>query len=234
MIDKNRLEQKCSTWNIALTGTQLDQLDAFAEILVEYNQKVNLTAITDPEGIEDKHFLDSLLFASQPEVAGKMVDVGAGAGFPGIVTKIFKPELELTLMEPTGKRVDFLKYACAELGLTGVEFAKERAEEAARKVWREQFDIASARAVAALPVLSEYCLPLVKVGGRFIAMKGPEADAEAKAAANALKKLGGRYEETRQFTLPDGSARGLVFCKKISQTPTVYPRNGGKIAKKPL
>ena len=119
MIDKNRLEQKCSTWNISLTGTQLDQLDAFAEILVEYNQKVNLTAITDPEGIEDKHFLDSLLFASQPEVAGKMVDVGAGAGFPGIVTKIYKPELELTLMEPTGKRVEFLKYACGQLGLTG-------------------------------------------------------------------------------------------------------------------
>ena len=108
MIDKQRLEEKCSTWNIALTGTQLDQLDAFAQILVDYNQKVNLTAITDPEGIEDKHFLDSLLFASQPEVAGRMVDVGAGAGFPGIVTKIFKPELELTLMEPTGKRVDFL------------------------------------------------------------------------------------------------------------------------------
>lgn len=234
MIDKNRLEQKCSTWNIALTGTQLDQLDAFAEILVEYNQKVNLTAITDPEGIEDKHFLDSLLFASQPEVAGKMVDVGAGAGFPGIVTKIFKPELELTLMEPTGKRVDFLKYLCAELGLTGIEFAKERAEEAARKVWREQFDVACARAVAALPVLCEYCLPLVKPGGLFIALKGPEADAEAKAAANALHKLGGQYRETRTFTLPDGSARGLVVCKKISQTPTVYPRNGGKIAKKPL
>ncbi len=124
MIDKSRLEQKCSTWNITLTGTQLDQLDAFAQILVEYNQKVNLTAITDPEGIEDKHFLDSLLFASQPEVAGKMVDVGAGAGFPGIVTKIYKPELELTLMEPTGKRVEFLKYACGQLGLTGVEFAK--------------------------------------------------------------------------------------------------------------
>ena len=109
MIDKSRLEQKCSTWNITLTGTQLDQLDAFAQILVEYNQKVNLTAITDPEGIEDKHFLDSLLFASQPEVAGKMVDVGAGAGFPGIVTKIYKPELELTLMEPTGKRANTLR-----------------------------------------------------------------------------------------------------------------------------
>ena len=174
--------------------------------------------LTSPEGIEDRHFADSLLFAAQPEVQGKLVDVGTGAGFPGIVAKIYKPDLALTLMEPTGKRVDFLKYACAELGLTGVEFAKERAEEAARKIWREQFDVASARAVAALPVLSEYCLPLVKVGGSFI----------------ALKKLGGRYEETRQFTLPDGSARGLVFCKKISQTPTVYPRNGGKIAKKPL
>ena len=137
-------------------------------------------------------------------------------------------------MEPTGKRVDFLRYACAELGLTGVEFAKERAEEAARKIWREQFDIAGARAVAALPVLCEYCLPLVKVGGVFLAMKGPEAEAEAKAGANALKKLGGAYAETRTFTLPDGSARGLVLCKKISQTPTVYPRNGGKIAKKPL
>ena len=234
MIDKNRLATKCSTWNIELTGTQLDLLDKYAALLVSYNEKVNLTAITSPEGIEDRHFADSLLFAAQPEVQGKLVDVGTGAGFPGIVAKIYKPDLQLTLMEPTGKRVDFLKYACAELGLTGVEFAKERAEEAARKIWREQFDVASARAVAALPVLSEYCLPLVKIGGSFIAMKGPEADAEAKAAANALKKLGGQYEETRQFTLPDGSARGLVFCRKISQTPTVYPRNGGKIAKKPL
>ena len=124
MIEKARLAEKCSTWNINLTPEQLDQLDRYAQILVEYNQKVNLTAITDPEGIEDKHFLDSLLFASQPEVAGRMVDVGTGAGFPGVVTKIYKPEIELTLMEPTGKRVDFLKYVCAELGLTGVEFAK--------------------------------------------------------------------------------------------------------------
>ena len=224
MIDKQRLEAKCSTWNIALTGTQLDQLDAFAQILVDYNQKVNLTAITDPEGIEDKHFLDSLLFASQPEVAGRMVDVGAGAGFPGIVTKIYKPELELTLMEPTGKRVEFLKYACAQLGLTGVEFAKERAEEAARKVWREQFDLASARAVAALPMLAEYCLPLVRVGGSFLAMKGASGEEELAAARGAIKKLGGEYKETRT----------LILCKKISQTPTAYPRNGGKIAKSPL
>ena len=228
MIDKSRLEQKCSTWNITLTGTQLDQLDAFAQILVEYNQKVNLTAITDPEGIEDKHFLDSLLFASQPEVAGKMVDVGAGAGFPGIVTKIYKPELELTLMEPTGKRVEFLKYACGQLGLTGVEFAKERAEEAARKAWREQFDLASARAVAALPMLAEYCLPLVKVGGNFLAMKGASGEEELAAARGAIKKLGGEYRETRTLHLPGGDTRTLILCKKISQTPTAYPRNGGR------
>ena len=234
MIDKNRLQAKCSTWNIPLTGAQLDLLDRYAELLVSYNEKVNLTAITSPEGIEDRHFADSLLFAAQPEVSGRLVDVGTGAGFPGIVAKIYKPDLELTLMEPTGKRVDFLRYACAELGLTGVEFAKERAEEAARKIWREQFDVASARAVAALPVLCEYCLPLVKVGGRFIAMKGPEAGAEAKAAANALKKLGGQYEERAPSRCRTAVPAGWCSAKKISQTPTVYPRNGGKIAKKPL
>ena len=234
MIDKNRLAEKCSTWNIALTGTQLDQLDQYAELLVSYNQKVNLTAITDPEGIEDKHFLDSLLFACQPEVAGRMVDVGAGAGFPGIVTKIYKPELALTLMEPTGKRVEFLRYVCGQLGLEGVEFAKERAEEAARKTWREQFDLASARAVAALPVLAEYCLPLVRVGGAFIAMKGASAAEELEAAQGAIRRLGGRYSQTRAFHLPGGDARSLVVVQKISQTPTAYPRNGGKIAKAPL
>ena len=227
MIDKQRLEEKCSTWNIALTGTQLDQLDAFAQILVDYNQKVNLTAITDPEGIEDKHFLDSLLFASQPEVAGRMVDVGAGAGFQGIVTKIFKPELELTLMEPTGKRVEFLKYACAQLGLTGVEFAKERAEEAARKVWREQFDIASARAVAALPVLSEYCLPLVKVGGNFLAMKGASGEEELAAARGAINGRAPRVwtSPSRWCSNPGSCPPANSFCStrpwpSLSPTPS--------------
>lgn len=234
MIDRERLAQKCSTWNIELTGTQLDLLDRYAELLVSYNEKVNLTAITTPEGIEDRHFADSLLFAAQPEVAGRMVDVGTGAGFPGVVAKIYKPDLELALMEPTGKRMDFLKYVCGELGLTGVEFVRERAEEAARKQWREAFDLASARAVAALPVLCEYCLPLVKVGGHFLAMKGPDADNELELAATALRKLGGRAVDDRAFTLPDGSARRLLVMEKISQTPPAYPRNGGKIAKKPL
>ena len=235
MIDKNRLATKCSTWNIELTGTQLDLLDKYAELLVSYNEKVNLTAITSPEGIEDRHFADSLLFAAQPEVQGKLVDVGTGAGFPGIVAKIYKPDLALTLMEPTGKRVDFLKYACAELGLTGVEFAKERAEEAARKIWREQFDVASARAVAALPVLAELCLPLVKPGGYFLAMKSVDSEAELDSAKRALETLGGRVEAVRDYDIPGTDVRHrLIFIKKFRKTPEKYPRVFAKIKKNPL
>lgn len=232
MIDTSRLIEKAARYGIDAAPVA-DALDRYAELLVEYNRKVNLTAITEPEGIEDRHFIDSLLLAAQPEVRGRVVDVGTGAGFPGIVLKLFRPEIELTLMEPTGKRVDFLKYACAELGIEA-EFAKERAEEAARKRWRETFDTAVARAVADLPVLAEYCLPLVKVGGVFVAMKGSSAQDEAARGAGAVKKLGGEVAGTRAFTLPDSSARELIFCTKISHTPPAYPRNGGKIAKAPL
>ncbi|MEG2930661.1 MAG: 16S rRNA (guanine(527)-N(7))-methyltransferase RsmG, partial [Ruthenibacterium sp.] len=174
MIDKNRLIEKAARYGINAAPIA-DALDAYAQLLVEYTKKVNLTAITTPEGIEDRHFIDSLLLAAQPELRGRVVDVGTGAGFPGIVAKLYRPELSLTLMEPTGKRVDFLRFACAELGLTDVEFAKERAEEAARKIWRERFDAATARAVADMAMLSEYCLPLVKTGGVFLAMKGTSA-----------------------------------------------------------
>ena len=232
MIDTSRLIEKAARYGIDAAPVA-DALDRYAELLVEYNKKVNLTAITEPEGIEDRHFIDSLLLAAQPEVRGRVVDVGTGAGFPGIVLKLFRPEIELTLMEPTGKRVDFLKYACAELGIEA-EFAKERAEEAARKRWREAFDTAVARAVADLPVLAEYCLPLVNVGGVFVAMKGSSAQDEAARGAGAVKKLGGEVAGTRAFTLPDSSARELIFCTKISHTPPAYPRNGGKIAKAPL
>ena len=232
MIDTERLIRKAAAYGIDAAPV-VRKLDEYAALLVEYNQKVNLTAITDAEGIEDRHFIDSLLLAARPEVCGRMVDVGTGAGFPGIVVKLFRPELDLTLMEPTGKRVDFLKYACSALGVEA-EFAKERAEEAARKVWREQFDLASARAVAALPMLAEYCLPLVKVGGNFLAMKGASGEEELAAARGAIKKLGGAYKETRTLHLPGGDTRTLILCQKISQTPTAYPRNGGKIAKSPL
>ena len=151
MIDKDRLQQKAAGY-----GLQIDHcvaaLDRYAQLLVDYNQKVNLTALTRPEEIEDRHFIDSLLFAAQPQVAGRLVDVGTGAGFPGVVAKLYKPDLRLTLMEPTGKRVAFLQFLCAELGLQA-EFVKERAEEAARKGWREVFDVATARGVATLDKL---------------------------------------------------------------------------------
>ena len=234
MIDTSRLQAKAAALGIHLSGTQLDLLDRYAGILVEYNQKVNLTAITDPEGIEDKHFIDSLVLANHPLVRGKMVDVGTGAGFPGVVAKIYHPDLELTLMEPTGKRVEFLKYLCGQLGLTGVEFAKERGEEAARKQWREVFDLATARAVAALPALVEYCLPLVKVGGVFLAMKGPEGTQELAVARRAITLLGGGQGAVTRTLLPGGEHRTLLQIPKIAPTPAAYPRNGGKIAKKPL
>lgn len=231
MIDQKRLIARGESYGLDLAPIA-KKLDIYADFLVEYNQKVNLTAITDPEGIENKHFIDSLLLAALPEVQGRLVDVGTGAGFPGVVAKLYKPELELTLMEPTGKRIDFLKYLCEKLEIKA-EFAKERAEEAARKKWREQFDVATARGVAALPVLSEYCLPLVKVGGVFIAMKSDDT-AELAASTGAFAKLGGELLRREEKNLPDGAQRSLILIKKISQTSTVYPRNGGKIAKAPL
>ena len=219
---------------LGLSADCVPQLLRYAALLEEKNRVMNLTAITDPAEVARLHFLDSAALLTLTDLRNKtLVDVGTGAGFPGIVAKLYKPQLALTLMEPTGKRVDFLRYVCGQLGLEA-EFVKERAEEAARKRWREAFDVASARAVAALPVLLEYCLPLVKKGGLFIAMKGAGAAQEAQQAQAAAAKLGGRYAGRRDFTLPDGSARSLLFYEKISQTPPVYPRNGGKIAKAPL
>ena len=232
MIDRIRFAQTLKEYNIELTEKQMDQLDKYAEILVEYNEKVNLTAITDPLGIENKHFLDSLLFAANPLVKGKVADVGTGAGFPGIVTKIYKPEIDITLIEPTGKRCTFLQYALDTLGLDG-HVVKERAEEAARKQWREQFDVVTARAVADMRVLSEYCIPLAELGGYFIAMKG-DGEKELAPALKAIDKLGGRYETMKTFTLPDESKRCLIITAKVKETPKTYPRNGGKIAKAPL
>ena len=232
MIDKERFINKAKTYNIEINATEAEKFNKYAELLVEWNKKINLTAILSPEGIEDKHFIDSLLLANQPEVKGNLVDVGSGAGFPGVVVQLFKPETKVTLMEPTGKRIVFLQEVSLALGLP-CKCVKERAEEAARKAWRESFDVATARAVAALPELCEYCLPLVKPGGFFIAMKG-DVDKEIEDAQNAMAKLGGSYKETRKFTLPDGSERTLVVIEKIEATSKVYPRNGGSIAKKPL
>lgn len=233
ILNFDRMKKKLYDNSVELSQKSFEKMDDYAGLLVEWNQKMNLTAITEPEEMENKHFIDSLLFAKQPEISGKIVDVGSGAGFPGMVAKIYKPELDVTLIEPTGKRVRFLENLIQELGLQ-VSVVKERAEEAARKSWRETFDVATARAVAALPVLCEYCLPLVKVGGFMVAMKGSDVMGEVGSSGTAIDKLGGKLEKIKEFSLPDGSFRSLVFIKKVSLTPAVYPRNGGTIAKKPL
>ena len=234
MIDKNRLATKCSTWNIELTGTQLDLLDKYAELLVSYNEKVNLTAITSPEGIEDRHFADSLLFAVQPEVQGKLVDVGTGAGFPGMPLRILKDDFDLTLLDSLGKRVNWLQEVCDELQLKRVACVHARAEEFAMQ-HREQFDIATSRAVAQLSILSELCLPLIKVGGQFVAMKSVDTEDEIAAAKSAIKTLGGHIVKVEDYTIPTSDVvHRLVIVEKVSPTPRAYPRAFAKIKKAPL
>lgn len=232
MIEEKRLQQLCQAYDLCLDEDMLHKLSRYAQLLTEWNQKINLTTITAPQDIEVKHFLDCLLLGKQQEIAGTVVDVGTGAGFPGLVLKIYRPEIQLTLIEPTTKRVKFLECVAAELNLD-VEIVRQRAEEAARKAWREQFDVAVARAVAAMPVLCEYCLPLVRTGGSFIAMKA-DAGEELAQAADAIQLLGGQQGWQKQYTLPGQQHRTLIQVKKLRPTPPQYPRNGGAIAKRPL
>ena len=236
MIDTEKLSRLLEELNIAVDGYAAQRLDLYAQRLVAWNEKMNLTGITDPDGILEKHFIDSiepLRFVEIPRNA-RVIDVGTGAGFPGLPLLIARPDLDLTLADSLHKRLVFLKDVLHGCGLVA-ERVHARAEILGKDPdYREQYDIATARAVAPLPVLCEYCLPLVKVGGSFLAMKGASGEEELAAARGAIKKLGGAYKETRTLHLPGGDTRTLILCQKISQTPTAYPRNGGKIAKSPL
>lgn len=234
MIDTARLAANAAKIGLELTDAQLAALDAYAEAVVEQNKVMNLTAITDPDGVEYKHLLDSLLCAACPEVRGRVVDVGTGAGFPGVVLKIARPECALALVDATAKKLAFIERACGERGIK-VTTLHGRAEELThRPEYREAFDCATARAVANLAALCEYCLPFVKTGGYLIAMKGPEAEAELEAARVPLAVLGGELTRVDRHTLPDGSVRTLIILKKISQTPPKYPRSGKNITKNPI
>ena len=236
MIDFNKLTQQCQAFGVNPDQTALERLDRYAELLVEWNQKMNLTAITEPDAIVTRHFADSASFfaAVNPQQGAKLIDVGSGAGFPGMVLKILRPDMNITLLDATNKRITFLSTVAEELGLT-LEALHSRAEDAAAKPqYRQQYDFATARAVAELRVLSEYCLGFVKVGGTFVAMKGQLSDEELNSAANALSIMGGKKEAVKSLTLADGSERALLTVKKISQTPTKYPRCSAQMAKKPL
>ena len=211
-----------------------EKLDSYATLLTEWNEKINLTAITDSEGISLKHFLDSLLLLRYLEIHenASLIDVGTGAGFPGLPLKIYRDDIKLTLLDSLNKRINFLNAVADELGISA-KCVHSRAEDGARNPdLREKFNVATARAVANLPVLCEYCLPYVKVGGIFAALKGPNED--INSAKGAIKVLGGEIMSIESYTLPNGDARMLILVKKISQTPTKYPRNSGQIAKNSL
>ncbi|MGB9612888.1 MAG: 16S rRNA (guanine(527)-N(7))-methyltransferase RsmG [Candidatus Margulisiibacteriota bacterium] len=197
--------------------------------LLEWNKKFNLTSIVDPEEIRKKHFEDSLLLLEVIDLSNQsVVDIGTGAGFPGIPLKIVRPEIKLTLLEATKKKVEFLKHLVSTLALQKVEVVWTRAEDYAKEK-REAFDIALSRAVARLNILSEYCLPLVKVGGIFVAYKEEKVEDEIKEAETAIEILGGKLKEVKRFPL-----RSLVIIDKIKPTPAKYPRRAGMAKKRPL
>lgn len=235
MFNTQKLKDLCADF-ITLDDVACRRLSRYGELLIEWNNKINLTAITDPDEILIKHFYDCLLFLRHTEVApgAKIIDVGTGAGFPGLVLKIARPDISLCLLDSLQKRITFLQAVLEELSLDA-EAVHARAEELARKEqYREQFDIATARAVARLNVLAEYCMPYVKNGGLFVSLKGPAAEDEVAEAAGALSMLGGGECSAIRECLPDGSARTILTVRKISQTSTKYPRNSSKISKQPL
>ncbi len=221
---------------IIYDDTVLARLEKYADMLVEWNEKINLTAITDPEGIVIKHFLDCALLLkhiSIPEKA-KVIDVGTGAGFPGMVLKIFRPDIELALLDGLNKRLVFLNEVLSSLDLSA-RTVHMRAEEAGKAAaHRESYDLVTARAVAQLRTLYEYCLPLCKIGGVFCSMKGPSAADELAEAKKAASILGGDKGKITTETLTGEEIRTFVITKKISQTPLKYPRISAKISKQPL
>ena len=207
----------------------------YADLLVEKNKVMNLTAITEPADIAALHFLDSAALLTLADWKGKTVaDIGTGAGFPGLPLRIVDPSIRLTLLDAQNKRVEFLKEVCGELGLADVECVHARAEEFAAD-HREGFDLVTSRAVAALPLLCELCLPLVKVGGYFAAMKSVDADAELASAAHAIEVLGGAVDHVTDYAIPGTEVHHrVIFIKKCRETRKKYPRAFAKIKKNPL
>ena len=233
------LETGAREWGVQLTPEQVEAFELYYNGLVAWNEKANLTAITGYEDVQVKHFLDSLsclqvLSPLPPQT--RCVDIGAGAGFPGLPLKIVCPQMRLTVLEATGKKVLFLEHIVAELGLHEVQIIKGRAEDLGRQpAHRESYQVALARAVAQLPVLLEYALPLLTMGGRFVAQKGMEIEDEVEAAQAALEVLGGQIKEMKAVHLPGLEAlRHLVVVEKVAPTPQKYPRRAGIPAKRPL
>lgn len=224
--------------NINIEEEDIDSFEIYKEMLKEWNQKINITSITDDEEIDIKHFLDSMTPLVTNLFNGKkrLIDIGTGGGFPGLPLKIINKDLNVTLLDSLNKRIIFLNEVINKLELKDIEAIHGRAEELSIKpLYREKFDIAISRAVASLNTLSEYCMPFVKVGGHFISMKGPEIDEELESSNNAIKVLGGKIVDTQLINIPESDiVHSLIIIEKIKETPTKYPRGGGKPRKNPL
>ena len=224
--------------NIILTDQQKAQFERYFQLLVEWNEKINLTAITEKEEVYLKHFYDSIapilqgLIENQPI---KLLDIGAGAGFPSLPMKILYPQLDVTIIDSLNKRINFLQFLAEELGLEGVHFYHGRAEDFAQdKKFRAQFDIVTARAVARMQVLSELTIPYLKVGGKLLALKASNAPEELTEAKNALNFLFSKVEDNISYTLPNGDPRYITIVEKKKETPNKYPRKAGMPNKRPL
>lgn len=220
----------------SLNNKQIEQFDKYMDLLLEWNEKINLTAITEKNQIILKHFIDSLTISKYIENNSKIIDVGTGAGFPGIPLKIYNNTLNITLLDSLNKRINFLNEVINELQLEKIQAIHSRAEDLARNNnYREKFDYAISRAVANLSTLSEYLLPYVKVNGKCICMKGPNINEEVKNSKQALKRLGGEIIDIKNFTLPESDIeRNIIIIKKIKNTDKEFPRKAGIPAKKPL
>lgn len=236
MLNFPLLERTLAAHGVTLDREALMRLDLYAERLIETNRRFNLTAVTDPDEVTVKHFADSLVLLGKTELpaGASLLDVGTGAGFPGLALKLARPDLQVAFLDGTRKKLGFISSVLEETGLAG-ETLHLRAEEAGKQPkYREKFDFVTARAVADMAVLVEYCLPFVRAGGLFLAMKSAAAEEEVLSAAGAVRLLGGKTEQNLLFDLVENTPRRIVFVRKISQTPAKYPRASAKIAKSPL
>ena len=232
------LEDGCQAFGVTLTDKQIEQFEKYYELLVEWNKVMNLTGITEFDEVMQKHFVDSVAAAKYAEMekVNRLIDVGIGAGFPGIPLKIVYPHIQVTLLDSLNKRIKFLEEVVDNLGLTGIETVHGRAEDAAKKAeYREQFDLSVSRAVANLASLTEYCLPFVKVGGKFVSYKSVSVDEEITQSKKAVYVLGGEIGKVEKFNLPESDMeRSLVIIEKKRSTPKKYPRKAGMPTKEPL
>lgn len=235
---RDYLTEAAEAYGLCLTERMTEQFELYYELLLEWNEKINLTAITEPKEVAIKHMIDSLSCLDDKvfPMGASVIDVGTGAGFPGIPLKIFRPDLKLTLLDSLNKRIKFLNETAGRLGLEDVACIHARAEEGARnKALRERFDVAVSRAVARLQVLAEYCMPFVRVGGHFVALKGMKYAEEARDGEKAVRLLGGAPCRAVPVHLPSlEDKRAVLYIKKVKNTPKAYPRKAGTPDKNPL